>query len=84
MLLTLLSVLCVLCALTTIVTFVLYVRARMALREEHPDNGDRLDSPRNAELDRREHTYRSIHFITLFAVVVLGVIILVILSDRAE
>ena len=84
MLLTFLSILCVLCALVTILTFIGYVRVRMAPREEHPDNGDELHSPKNAELDRREQTFRTIHFITLFTFVVLGVIILVILSDRAE
>lgn len=50
---------------------------------DHPGS-DRPPSGRNAELDRKELTWRSIHFITLFAFVVLGVIILVILSGRAE
>ena len=37
---------------------------------------------RNALLDRHEQRYRSVHFISLFIFVVLGVLLLVLISNR--
>lgn len=82
----------VLCALTTIVTFFLYVKARMAERSEYHGHEEDPEIPvaqlpeqyrlRNAALDRQEQRYRSVHFISLFIFVVLGVLLLVIISNR--
>jgi hypothetical protein len=80
------------CAIITVVTFFLYVRARMAERHEYHEPGSGPDLPDahrqerhrllNAGLDRKEQRYRSIHFISLFIFVVLGVLLLIIVSNR--
>jgi hypothetical protein len=74
MILSITVILCVLSAMTTIVSFVGYIKARMAQRDDHSI----------AELDRKERLYRSIHFISLFIFVFLGVLILIQLSNRLQ
>jgi len=73
---------CVLNAIITVIAFVCYVRARMASRDEYPRATAEEHARRLAMLDNREHRYQSIHFITLFLFVLLGVLLLVQLSNR--
>jgi hypothetical protein len=82
LLLTVVIIGCIGSALATILAFFLYVRARLANREENPETNPEQHARRIAELDRKEEFYRSLHFITLLVFVTLGVIILVILSNR--
>jgi predicted RND superfamily exporter protein len=79
LILTLTIILAVLSALTTIVAFLLYIKARMAERSDEPAQSSGLHQE---ELDRLERRYQSIHFISLFIFVFLGVLILVQLSQR--
>jgi len=80
MLLTILVILAIASAITTLISFVFYIRARVAERA-HPDDGD-ADLQQQAELDRKERLYQSIHYRSLFLFVVLGVLILIIISRR--
>lgn len=82
MLLTIVIIGCIGSALATTLAFFLYVRARMTSREEDADSDPDQHARRIVDLDRKEQVYQSLHFITLFAFVTLGVIILVILSNR--
>jgi hypothetical protein len=75
---------CILSALATVASFLLYIRARMTERNELPEKSNAQNAGRFIEMDRRENRYRSIHFITLFLFVLLGVLILVQLSARIE
>jgi len=79
----LLVTLCTGSALTTIISFVLYIKARAAERD-HPDEMGPDTRRRHAELDRKERRYQSIHFISLFIFVVLGVLILIAISRRID
>ena len=75
----------IVCAIITIIYFILYVRARLAHRGDEIGLTEEEKERRrlvNAELDRKEKRYQSIHFISLFLFVVLGVLILVIMSNR--
>jgi hypothetical protein len=47
-------------------------------------NEEEEDGPRRPEPGRKEKLYQSIHFITLFIFVVLGVLILIQLSNRLD
>lgn len=75
---------CILSAVTTIGSFVLYIRARTAARDEYPGHTPEQHARRLAELDRREQRYQTLHFITLFVFFLLGVLILIQLSNRAS
>ena len=81
------------CGLLTVVAFFLYVRARMTERHDYQEPGSGPDLPDmhrqerhrllNAGLDKKEQRYRSIHFISLFLFVILGVLVLVILAQKS-
>ena len=73
---------CILSAITTIGSFILYIRTRMAARDEQPGHTAEQHIRRMTELDSREQRYQTIHFITLFIFVVLGVLILIQLSAK--
>ncbi len=73
---------CITCALTTFISFLLYVRARMADRSEDPRLSPAQHQQKLAALDRQEQRYQSLHFITLFLFCILGVLILIQLSNR--
>lgn len=75
--------LCIGSALTTLISFILYLKARTAERD-HPDELRPDHQDRHGQLDRKERLYQSIHFISLFIFVVLGALILVIISRRAD
>lgn len=75
---------CILNAIITIAAFVLYVRTRLADRSERPPFDEEEHARRLAYLDRREHFYQSLHFITLALFVLFGVLILVQLSTRLD
>jgi hypothetical protein len=79
----LLVVFCIGSALTTLVSFTLYIRTRLTERD-HPDEMGPDQHRRHAELDRKERLYQSIHFISLLAFVMLGVLILVIIARRID
>ena len=79
----LLVTLCTGSALTSIISFVLYLKARTAQRE-HPDEMTSDSHRRDAELDRKERLYQSIHYRSLFLFVVLGVLILIAISRRID
>jgi len=79
----LLVILCIGSALTTLVSFILFLKARTAERG-HPDETGPDHHRHHAELDRKERLYKSIHFISGFIFVVLGVLILVIISRRID
>lgn len=82
MYITLLIIGCVASAIVTIVTFFMYIRARMALREQDPAHNEEEHVQKLARLDRREQLFQAIHFITLALFVLLGVLILVHLSNK--
>jgi hypothetical protein len=63
------------------VTFLLYIKARMAGRDEQPGATPEQHARRIAGLDEREQRYKTIHFISLFIFVLLGIVILVHLSN---
>ena len=65
----------------TIWSFVLYVRTRMAGRDQQPGHTPEQNARRMADLDSREQRYQTLHFISLFIFVLLGVLILVQLSN---
>ena len=73
---------CIASAIVTIVSFFLYIRARMAVREQDPAHNEEEHAQKLAKLDRREQNFQAIHFITLALFVLLGVLILVHLSDQ--
>jgi hypothetical protein len=73
---------CVASAIVTIVTFFLYIRARMAIRDQDPVHNEEEHAQKLARLDRREQRFQAIHFITLALFVLLGVLILVHLSNK--
>jgi NADH:ubiquinone oxidoreductase subunit 3 (subunit A) len=79
----LLVALCIGSALTTLVSFVMYIRTRVAERD-HPDEAGPDEHRRQAALERKERLYQSIHFLSLLAFVVLGVLILVIIARRID
>lgn len=79
----LLVILCIASALTSLVSFVLYLKARTAERD-HPDEMEPDSHRRHGELLRKEQLYQSIHFISLFIFVVLGVLILIAISRRID
>jgi hypothetical protein len=79
----LLVMLCIGSALTTLVSFTLYIRARMSERA-HPDEASPDRHRRQAALDRKERLYQSIHFISLLAFVVLGILLLVKITRRID
>ncbi|HEY4205279.1 MAG TPA: hypothetical protein VGM31_00640 [Puia sp.] len=82
MLLTLLVILAVISMLVSVISFVLFIRARLAVRA-HPDDED-ADVARDAELDRKERSYQSIHFLSLLIFLVLGVLILIMISHKVN
>ena len=82
MYLTLLIIGCIASAIVTIVSFFLYIRARMALRDQDPAHNEEEHAQKLARLDRREQRFQAIHFITLALFVLLGILILVRLSDK--
>jgi hypothetical protein len=82
MILPILVILAIVSALVTIFSFVLYLRARVAERA-HPDDAD-ADTRRDADLDRKERFYQSIHFLSLWIFIVLGVFILIIIAHRVK
>lgn len=79
----LLVTLCIASVLTTIISFILYLKARTAQRD-HPDEITPDSYRRDAELDRKERLYQSVHYKSLFIFVVLGVLILIIISRRID
>ncbi|MDO6434064.1 hypothetical protein Q4E93_25875 [Flavitalea sp. BT771] len=79
----LLVALCIGSALTTLISFTLYIRTRLTERD-HPDETGPDQHRRHEELDRKERLYQSIHFISLLAFVMLGVLILVIIARRID
>lgn len=82
MYLTLLTIGCIVSAIVTIVSFFMYIRARMAPRDQDPAHNEEEHAQKLALLDRREQRFQTIHFITLALFVLLGVLILVRLSDK--
>jgi hypothetical protein len=82
MLLSILVILAAVSAVISLISFALFIRARLAERA-HPDEED-ADVVRDAELDKRERSYQSIHFLSLLVFVVLGVLILIIISHRVN
>ncbi|HVU54462.1 MAG TPA: hypothetical protein VHD83_05375 [Puia sp.] len=78
--LAILVVLAIVSALVTLISFVFYIKARVAERA-HPDDED-ADPQQQADLDRKERLYQSIHFLSLCIFVILGVLILIIISRR--
>ena len=77
----LLVILCIASALTSLVSFVLFLKARTAERD-HPDEMEPEGQRRHGELLRKEQLYQSIHFISLFVFVMLGVLLLIAISRR--
>lgn len=82
LLLTLTIIGCVASGILAIVGFIVYVRTRLADRTEDPRYTPAQHARRLAELDRRERQSQSFHFITLFIFVLLGVLLLIQLSNR--
>ena len=63
-------------------SFFLYVRARLADRNENTPFDPAEHSSRLARLDQKERFYQSLHFITLALFILLGVLILIHLSNH--
>jgi len=78
-----LVILCIASALTTLISFVLYLKARTAERD-HPDELAPDHVHRHEQLEKKERKYQSIHFISLAAFVLLGVLVLVMISRRID
>ncbi len=79
----LLVILCIASALTTLISFVLYLKARTTERD-HPDELAPDHAFRHGQLEKKERTYQSIHFISLAVFVLLGVLVLVMISRRID
>lgn len=78
---TLTVIACIVSGIVSLVTFIIYVRARLADRSEPaPLSDEAAYRHKLAGLDRKEHFYQSLHFISLALFVLFGVLILIHLS----
>ena len=79
----LLVIFCIASALITLISFILFLKARTAARD-HPDELKPDHLYRHEQLDRKERTYQTVHFISLAIFVLLGVLVLVVISRRID